>query len=366
MMRIFILPGDGIGPEIMAQARRVLDWMAAERLIEVELESGLIGAASLDAFGTPLTDQTLDRARQSDAILFGSVGGPQWDTVPIPLRPERGLLRLRKELDLFANLRHARMFDALIEASPLKPERVKGMDVMIVRELAGGIYFGEPRGIETLPNGDRRGVNTHVYETPEIHRIVEVAFQIAAERRGLVHSVEKGNVMEAGALWREEVKALHLARFGNVKLQQMYADACAMALVRNPLQFDVIVTDNLFGDVLSDEAAEISGSLGMMPTASLGPPKKDGSRLALYEPAHGSAPDIAGQNRANPIAMILSLAMCLRYSFKRETEARMTEEAVRMALEEGFRTPDLAETGTRVTTTSGFGDAVLEMLNRMV
>jgi 3-isopropylmalate dehydrogenase len=328
---LLLLPGDGIGPEVMAQARRVLDWLQAERHASFAITEGLVGGASLDAHGVPLTDATLTEALAVDAVLFGSVGGPKWDKVPFDIRPEAGLLRLRKELGVFANLRPAKVFDALADASSLKPELVRGLDIMIVRECIGGIYFGDPRGIETLPDGSKRGVNTEVYTTHEIERVGRVAFDLAAKRGGRVCSVEKANVMESGLLWRQTMTALGQAEYPHIPLTHMYADNCAMQLAKNPKQFDVIVTGNLFGDILSDLAAMLTGSLGLLPSATLGAIDASGRRHALYEPIHGSAPDIAGQNIANPLAQILSLAMLLRYSFDMEEDAARIERAAAAA-----------------------------------
>jgi 3-isopropylmalate dehydrogenase len=353
---ILFFAGDGIGPEVMAQVRRVMDRLMPGRFRVAE---ALVGGASLDAHGVALTDDALAQAKAADAVLFGAVGGPKWDKNPFHLKPERGLLALRKELELFANLRPAVCFGPLAQASTLKPDVIAGLDIMIVRELTGGVYFGEPRGIETLSDGQRRGVNTQVYTTNEIRRVARVAFDLARKRRGHVTSAEKSNVMESGLLWREEVTWIGSNEYKDVKLTHMLADNMAMQLVRNPKQFDVIVTDNLFGDMLSDEAAMLTGSLGMLPSASLGATLADGRIPSLYEPIHGSAPDIAGQNKANPIAAILSFAMCLRYSFSLEDEARRVERAVETALAAGHRTGDIAETGARVVSTVQMGDAIL-------
>src|SRR5512132_2484890 len=289
--RLLVLAGDGIGPEVMAEVRRVVEWLQRKRGIGFELSHGLVGGAAIEAHGAPITDQTVADALAADAVLLGAVGGPKWDRLPFETKPERGLLRLRKDMELFANLRPASVFDALVDASTLKPEIVRGLDIMIVRELTGGIYFGEPRGISDLPEGGRRGVNTQVYTSDEIRRIARVAFELAGKRQGRACSVEKSNVMESGVLWREEVQAVREAEFQAIELTHMYADNCAMQLVRQPKQFDVIVTDNLFGDMLSDEAAMLTGSLGMLPSASLGAADAQGRRRALYEPVHGSAPD---------------------------------------------------------------------------
>jgi len=355
--KILFLPGDGIGPEIMAEAKRVLEWFSGERGLAMTITEDLVGGAAIDRYGVPLADSTLKAAKEADAVMLGAVGGPKWEKAAFDKRPEAGLLRLRKELDLFANLRPAIVFDALIGASTLKPEVVRGLDIMIVRELVGGVYFGEPRGIFEMPNGERRGVNTQVYTTSEIRRIARVAFETARKRRNKVCSCEKGNVMESGLLWREEVTKLHAEAYGDVELSHMYADNCAMQLLRNPKQFDVILTDNLFGDILSDEASMLTGSLGMLPSASLG----DKGR-AMYEPIHGSAPDIAGKGVANPLATILSAGMMFRYSFGWDEEAERLEKAVKDVLNAGIRTPDIAPEGLKPVSTRAMGDAVLKAL----
>jgi len=362
---ILCLPGDGIGPEVMREARRVLDWLTRRRGVGFEVSEGLVGGAALDREGAPISEATMKQALAVDAVLFGSVGGPKWDNLPFAQKPERGLLRLRKELGLFANLRPATVFDALAEASTLKLEVVKGLDIMILRELTGGVYFGEPRGIETLPNGERKGTNTQVYTTHEIVRIAEVGFELAKKRGKKLHSVEKANVMESGVLWREEVQKLHDARYRDIELQHMYADNCAMQLVRNPRQFDVIVTDNLFGDILSDCAAMLTGSLGMLPSASLGATDSRGRRKALYEPVHGTAPDIAGRDVANPLATILSLAMMLRWSFDLGSEADLVESAVKAVLDGGLRTADIMQPGKAKVSTTAMGDAVVRELDKL-
>jgi 3-isopropylmalate dehydrogenase len=362
--KLLVLPGDGIGPEVMNQVLRVVEWFDKRRVATFEVTEDLVGGAAYDAHGTPLHNDTMRRALEADAVLFGSVGGPKWETLPFGLRPERGLLRLRKEMDLFANLRPALVFDALIDASTLKPEVVRGLDVMILRELTGGVYFGEPRGIETLPDGQRRGINTQVYTTDEIRRVARVGFELARKRRNKVTSVEKANVMESGELWREEVQKLRDAEYPDVELAHMYADNCAMQLVRNPKQFDVIVTDNLFGDMLSDCAAMLTGSLGMLPSASLGAADGSGRRKALYEPVHGSAPDIAGQDKANPLACMLSFSMMLRYSFDLGEQADIVDNAVKAALDKGVRTADLGGGSSKVSC-KGMGDAILKELERL-
>jgi 3-isopropylmalate dehydrogenase len=363
--RLLILAGDGIGPEVMAEVWRVIDWLERKRRISFELSRGLVGGHSIDANGTPITDETMANALAADAVLLGAVGGPKWDSLPFDRKPERGLLRLRKEMQLFANLRPAFVFDALVDASTLKPEIVRGLDIVIVRELTGGIYFGEPRGITELPGGGRRGINTQVYTTEEIRRIAGVAFELASKRQGRVCSVEKSNVMESGVLWREEVQALRDAEFPAIELTHMYADNCAMQLVRNPRQFDVILTDNLFGDMLSDEAAMLTGSLGMLPSASLGGSDANGGRRALYEPVHGSAPDIAGRGVANPLATLLSFAMCLRHSFDRVEEAGLIEAAVKGVLDGGLRTADIMQPGKARVSTRVMGEAILRELDKL-
>ena len=358
---ILLLPGDGIGPEVMAEVRRVARWLAGQGIARFEMEEAPVGGASIDADGVPVSDATLGLAKASDAVLLGAVGGPKWADVDYAIRPEAGLLRLRKELELFANLRPAQCFPALVGASSLKPDLVAGLDILFVRELVGGVYFGEPRGIETLEDGTRRGVNTQVYTTAEIRRVAALAFELARQRSGRVCSAEKSNVMESGLLWREEVTALHAEGYRDVELSHMLADNCAMQLVRAPKQFDVILTDNLFGDLLSDEAAMLTGSLGMLPSASLGA-EVDGHRAALYEPIHGSAPDIAGRGIANPIAAILSFAMALRYSFGLDGAADMIESAVAQVLDGGLRTADIMADGMAKVSTDVMGEAIVGAL----
>ena len=363
---LLILPGDGIGPEAMAETVKVIDWFNANRATGFETEQDLVGGCAYDVHGKPLADATMDRAQQVDAVLLGAVGGPKWDNLDFSVKPERGLLRLRKEMDLFANLRPAICFPALADASSLKKELVEGLDLMIIRELTGGVYFGEPRGITQMNDGTRRGVNTQVYTTEEIRRVARVAFDLARKRSNRVLSSEKANVMESGILWREEVQWVHDYEFPDVELSHMYADAVAMQLVRRPKQFDVIVTDNLFGDILSDEASMLSGSLGMLPSASLGAADPaTGKRKALYEPVHGSAPDIAGQGIANPLACILSFAMCLRYSFDLGADADLLEAAVSKVLDDGVRTGDIAEPGVTPVGTAEMGDAVVAALGAL-
>lgn len=350
MKTLLLLPGDGIGPEVTAVARRVAGRLITKGLA-LTVEEGPFGGASIDAHSVPLTDETLARAIAADAVLMGAVGGPQWAKQSYDTRPEAGLLSLRAGMNVYANLRPARCFAALADASTLKRVFVEGLDILFVRELTGGVYFGQPRGVETLPDGQRRGVNTHVYTTSEIQRVARIAFELARGRKGEVVSAEKGNVMEAGLMWREDVQALRDAEYPDIKLSHMLADNMAMQLVKNPRQFDVILTDNLFGDILSDEAAMLTGSLGMLPSAAIG----DAGRPGLYEPIHGSAPDIAGRGVANPCASVLSLAMALRYSLGEPTLADKVEAAVEAALDGGARTPDLGGT----LTTTAMGDAIL-------
>jgi len=345
----------------MREVMRVIEFFDRRHIATFEVSEGLVGGSAYDASGTPLTDDTLAEAQASDAVLFGSVGGPKWETLPFELQPERGLLRLRKEMDLFANLRPAMVFDALADASSLKRELVAGLDLMIVRELTGGIYFGEPRGIETLPDGSRRGINTEVYSEAEIERVLRAGFELAKKRQHRLCEVDKANVMESGILWREVARRVH-ADYPDVELSFMYADNCAMQLVRNPKQFDVIVTSNLFGDLLSDCAAMLTGSLGMLPSASLGAADASGRRKALYEPVHGSAPDIAGKGVANPLACILSFAMMLRYSFDLADEADLVEKSVAKALAAGARTADIRQPSTASISTRDMGDTILREL----
>lgn len=361
---LLILPGDGIGPEVMGQVRRVVDWFDKRRSVTFDVKEDLVGGAAYDAYGTPLRDETMEEALNSDAVLFGAVGGPDYDNVERHLRPEAGLLRLRKEMDLFANLRPAIVFDALAEASTLKDEVVRGLDILIVRESTSGVYFGEPRGIEDLPGGGRRGFDTQVYTDAEVRRVAALAFDLAKVRNNHVMSVEKANVMESGIFWREEVTKLHAESYKDVGLDHMYADNCAMQLVRNPKQFDVIVTDNLFGDILSDCAAMLTGSLGMLPSATLGAADESGRRRAMYEPVHGSAPDITGKDLANPLACLLSFAMLLRYSFGLEEDAKLVENAVQQVLNTGVRTADIMSPGAAKVSTTVMGDAILRELDK--
>jgi 3-isopropylmalate dehydrogenase len=360
---LLILAGDGIGPEVMAEVRRIIDWYGDKRDLKFDVSEDLVGGSAYDVHGTPLHDDTMAKAQEVDAVLLGAVGGPKYDNLDFSVKPERGLLRLRKEMDLFSNLRPAQCFDALADFSSLKRDVVAGLDIMIVRELTSGIYFGEPRGIIEEGN-ERVGINTQRYTESEIARVARSAFELARRRGNKVCSMEKANVMESGILWRDVVTEVHQAEYQDVELSHMYADAGAMQLCRWPKQFDVIVTDNLFGDLLSDAAAMLTGSLGMLPSASLGAPMANGRPKALYEPVHGSAPDIAGQGKANPIACVLSFAMALRYSFDQGAEADRLEAAVEKVLADGYRTADLlGEEGVQPVSTSGMGDAILAALD---
>jgi len=360
---LLILAGDGIGPEVMAEVRRIIDWYGDKRDLKFDVSEDLVGGSAYDVHGTPLHDDTMAKAQEVDAVLLGAVGGPKYDNLDFSVKPERGLLRLRKEMDLFSNLRPAQCFDALADFSSLKRNVVAGLDIMIVRELTSGIYFGEPRGIIEEGN-ERVGINTQRYTESEIARVARSAFELARRRGNKVCSMEKANVMESGILWRDVVTEVHQAEYQDVELSHMYADAGAMQLCRWPKQFDVIVTDNLFGDLLSDAAAMLTGSLGMLPSASLGAPMANGRPKALYEPVHGSAPDIAGQGKANPIACVLSFAMALRYSFDQGAEADRLEAAVEKVLADGYRTADLlGEEGVQPVSTSGMGDAILAALD---
>ena len=357
---LLLLPGDGIGPEVMGEVKRVVAWLNKHGSDQFEYEEDLVGGCAYDAHGKAVSDETMRKALAADAVLFGAVGGPKWDKVPYDVRPEAGLLRLRKDLELFANLRPAICYPALAEASSLKRELVDGLDILIIRELTGGVYFGEPKTITDIGNGQKRAIDTQVYDTYEIERIARVAFDLARQRRNKVTSMEKRNVMKTGILWHEVVEAVHAREYKDVQLEHMLADAGGMQLVRWPKQFDVIVTDNLFGDMLSDVAAMLTGSLGMLPSASLGAPDAaTGRRHALYEPVHGSAPDIAGKGIANPIAMIASFAMCLRYSFGMVVEADRVETAIAAVLDEGLRTRDILSEGMTEVGTVAMGDAII-------
>jgi len=360
--KILLLPGDGVGPEVINEVKKIITWLNSKKSLDFEIDEDLAGGVSYDKHGTPITDEVFYKALESEVVMLGAVGGPKWDNLEFSKKPERALLKLRKELKLFANLRPAICFKQLVDASTLKPEIVSGLDIMIVRELTGGIYFGEPRGIKPIDNGERKGVNTHTYTSSEIIRVAKVAFDLAKKRSNKVTSCEKSNVMEAGQLWKEEVQALHDKEYKEIELNHMLADNCAMQLLRNPKQFDVIVTDNLFGDMLSDQASMLTGSLGLLPSASLGAKNKDGEMRAMYEPIHGSAPDIAGKGIANPIATILSFAMALRYSLDLDKEADNLEKAVQDVLNDGLRTKDIISKGKKEVSTSQMGDAIISKL----
>jgi 3-isopropylmalate dehydrogenase len=358
--KLLLLPGDGIGPEVMAEVKKLIGWMNANGMGKFDCDEELVGGACFDVHKCAIADATMAKARAADAVIFGAVGGPQWDKVAFEARPEAGLLRLRKELGLFANIRPAICYPALAESSSLKREVVDGLDIIILRELTGGVYFGEPKTITDLGNGQKRAVDTQVYDTYEIERIARVAFELARKRRNKVTSMEKRNVMKTGVLWHEVVEELHRREFKDVQLEHQLADAGGMQLVRWPKQFDVIVTDNLFGDMLSDVAAMLTGSLGMLPSASLGElDTKTRQRKALYEPVHGSAPDIAGKGIANPIAMLASFAMALRYSFNMAKEADLIDKAIAAVLANGLRTADIKSEGAKMVTTAQMGDAVI-------
>lgn len=358
--KIAVLPGDGIGPEVMAEGTEVLRQVGRLHGFDVELEDGIVGGASIDTYGKPLIDSVLELARESDAVLLGAMGGPKWDGLDYSIRPERALLALRRELGVFANLRPVKLFSALASASTLKREVVEGTDLLVVRELTGGIYFGEPKGVTQLPDGSERGVNTEVYTTPEIERIAQVAFQAALKRRKKVTSVDKANVLEVTELWRKVVTRVHQGEgYAGIQLEHMLVDNCAMQLIRNPKQFDVIVTTNMFGDILSDEAAMLTGSIGMLPSASLG------GKVGMYEPVHGTAPDIAGQDKANPLATVLSVAMMLRHSLDQGAAADRIEKAVENVLNEGYRTADIQEPGARLVGCKKMGELVRNAVDNM-
>jgi 3-isopropylmalate dehydrogenase len=357
---ILLLPGDGIGPEVVAEVEKIITWLNENTEADFTTDHALIGGTAYDETGTPYPEDTDTKAKQADAILLGAVGGPKWEALDYSVRPERGLLAIRKELGLFANLRPAMCFAALVDASTLKKDVIAGLDIMIVRELTGGIYFGEPRGV-AMEGNERVGRNTLVYRESEVHRIARVAFDLAQKRDGRVCSVDKANVLECTEMWREEVTKIQQEEFANIELSHMYVDNAAMQLVRNPKQFDVMVTTNMFGDILSDCAAMLTGSLGMLPSASLGE-EIDGKRAALYEPVHGSAPDIAGQDKANPLATILSFAMMLRYSFNLGTLADMLEQAVEDVLAQNRRTADIADEKSTIIGTNAMGDAIIQAL----
>ena len=360
--KILLLPGDGVGPEVVDEVKKIIQWLNKNKSLDFQIEEALIGGASIDRHKTPMTDEVFYKSLESEAVILGACGGPKWDNLEFSKKPERALLKLRKELKLFANLRPAICFKQLVDSSSLKPEIVSGLDIMIVRELTGGIYFGEPRGIKPIENGERKGINTHSYTSSEIKRVARVAFELALKRNKKVTSCDKANVMESGVLWREEVQKIKDEEFPNIELNHMLADNCAMQLLRNPKQFDVIVTDNLFGDMLSDEAAMLTGSLGLLPSASLGLKDKNGRMRSMYEPVHGSAPDIAGKGLANPIATILSFSMALRYSLDLDKEADSLDQAVQKVLDDGLRTKDILSKGKKEVSTSKMGDAIISKL----
>jgi 3-isopropylmalate dehydrogenase len=364
--KLLLLPGDGIGTEVMAEVKRLIDWLNKRGLGSFETEQGLVGGASYDADKVSISDATMALAQAADAVIFGAVGGPKWADVPYEARPEAGLLRLRKDMALFANLRPAICYPALADSSSLKRDIVEGLDIMIVRELTGGVYFGEPKTITDLGNGQKRAVDTQVYDTYEIERISRVAFELARKRRNKLTSMEKHNVMKSGVLWKEVVTQVHQREYKDVTLEHQLADSGAMQLVRQPKQFDVIVTDNLFGDILSDIAAMLTGSLGMLPSASLGEvDPKTKKRKALYEPVHGSAPDIAGKGLANPVAMLTSFGMALRYSFDMQKEADLIDQAIASTLAKGLRTGDIKSEGSKVVSTSQMGEAIISELEAL-
>ncbi len=361
---LLLLPGDGIGPEVMGEVEGVVEWLNAQTQNSFNVETAFVGGAAIDEHGVPVNDETVDKAHRADASILGAVGGPKWDGVDFEIRPEAGLLRLRKDLDLFANLRPAVCYPALADASSLKREHVEGLDIMIVRELTGGTYFGEPKEITDMPDGQKRAVDTTVYTTSEIERIVRVACDLARKRGKKIHSAEKHNVMKTGVLWLEVAERIFREEYSDLECHHILADNCAMQLVREPKQFDVLVTDNLFGDMLSDEAAMMTGSLGMLPSASLGA-EIDGKRKSLYEPVHGTAPDIAGQNLANPIATIASFGMSLRYSFNMIEAADMVDKAIANVLDMGLRTGDIMQQGCKQVGTKEMGAAIKAEMDKL-
>tara|TARA_Y100000590_G_scaffold70549_1_gene77207 strand:- start:8397 stop:9503 length:1107 start_codon:yes stop_codon:yes gene_type:complete len=362
--KILVLSGDGVGPEAVDEVKKIINFFNKKKILNIAIEEDLVGGACIDEHNVPIKDETIENAKKSDAVLLGAVGGPKWDNLPFDKRPEQGLLRLRSDLELFANLRPAISFDPLIHASSLKPEIIKGLDILIVRELTGGVYFGKPRGIEDLGNGQRRGINTQVYTTDEIKRVAQVAFELAKKRKKVLTSVEKSNVMESGKLWKEEVEKLGKIKYPNIDLKHMYADNCAMQLIRNPKQFDIILTDNLFGDLLSDAAAMLTGSLGMLPSASLGKINNGNYSSGLYEPVHGSAPDIAGKNIANPIATILSFSMMVFYSFNNQNLSKIIDKSVKKVLDNGFRTEDIMDKESKKVGTKEMGDLITKEIEK--
>jgi len=365
-IRLLILPGDGIGPEAIQEVKKIIDFLNKKKILKINIEEDLVGGACLDKNHVPIKEETIKKAKESDAVLLGAVGGPKWDNLAFEKRPEQGLLKLRSDLELFANLRPAISFEPLIHSSSLKPEIIKDLDILIVRELTGGVYFGEPRGIENIGSGNRKGFNTQVYTSKEIIRVARVAFELAKQRKKVVTSVEKSNVMESGKLWREEVTKLGEKEYSDVILNHMYADNCAMQLIRKPKQFDIILTDNLFGDLLSDAAAMLTGSLGMLPSASLGHLKDNKVVSSLYEPVHGSAPDIAGKNVANPLATIMSFSMMLKYSFNNQKLSKILEKSVINVLNNGYRTQDIFDKGSKKVSTDEMGNLIINELKSVI
>ena len=365
-IKLLILPGDGIGPEAVDEVKKIIDFLNKKNCFSIIVEEDLVGGACLDKNKVPIKEETIEKAKKSDAVLLGAVGGPKWDNLPFEQRPEQGLLKLRSDLELFANLRPAISFEPLIHASSLKPEIIKDLDILIVRELTGGVYFGEPRGIENLGDGNKKGFNTQVYTSYEIVRVARVAFELAKKRKKTVTSVEKSNVMESGKLWREEVIKLGKKDYPEIDLNHMYADNCAMQLIRQPKQFDIILTDNLFGDILSDAAAMLTGSLGMLPSASLNHLKGNKIVSSLYEPVHGSAPDIAGKNIANPLATIMSFSMMLKYSFNNEKLSKVLEQSIINVLNKGYRTQDIYNKGSTKVSTDQMGDLIIKELETII
>ncbi|MDA0902029.1 MAG: 3-isopropylmalate dehydrogenase [Proteobacteria bacterium] len=362
---ILLIEGDGIGPEVVGEAKKIIDFFSENSDKKFEIDYALLGGVAYDKTGTPFPEETIQKAKKSDAILLGAVGGPKWESLAYEHRPERGLLGIRKELELFANLRPAIVFDALADSSTLKREVVEGLDIMIVRELTGGIYFGEPKGVETLADGSRKGYNTLVYTSKEVERIAKVAFDLAAKRNKRLCSVDKANVLEATEMWREEVEKVGKS-YPDIELSHMYVDNASMQLVRNPKQFDVVVTTNMFGDILSDTASMLTGSLGMLPSASLGAKRADGKQYSLYEPVHGSAPDIAGKSIANPIATISSLSMMFRYSFGYEKEANIIDQAIKNVLNKGIKTADIAVQSEKPVSTTQMGDEIVKEISSLL
>ena len=362
---IIVLPGDGIGPEVIGQSRRVLDWFAENRRFDVTVREDFFGAAAYARYGAVIRNETRADAMVADAVLFGATGGPEYDRIPAELRRNDSLLRLRRDMEMFINLRPVIGYEALAQSSPLKPEVMRGVDFVVVRELNGGIYFGEPRGIEDLADGSQRGVNTQVYTTPEIERIARAAFELAGRRSGRLCSADKANVLESSRLWRQVVSRVGAEEYPEIDLSHIFVDNCAMQIVRDPKQFDVLLADNMFGDILSDCGGAVSGSLGMLPSASLSAPGADGRRRALYEPVHGSAPDIAGRGIANPLAAILSFAMALELSFERDDDARLLRRAVHRALDGGARTADIRAPNRPAVSTVEMGDAVIRELDKL-